>query len=322
MMQLRPPPGGCVEQDRKKRVEAGGDTSQIGGVSRRSAMSSHQAIARAIQFIDREVESQPDLAAIAAVAGMSQFHCQRVFSELAGVSPKKFLSYLTLDRAKRALAESKSVLDASYEAGLSGPGRLHDLFVTAESVTPGEFKSHGAGLEIRHGIGDSPFGPALVLWTERGITGFAFLIERERDAAFAELLLPYRAARFVADEAAARSLVARIFAPVTGVPAAEPKLRLLLAGTPFQLKVWEALLKVPAGALVTYAQIARQVCTARASRAVGNAVGANLISYLVPCHRVIRGTGAFGNYRWGRGTKTLLLGAEAALAEGQASGVI
>jgi AraC family transcriptional regulator of adaptative response/methylated-DNA-[protein]-cysteine methyltransferase len=278
-------------------------------------MSNHQAIARAIQFIDSEVEAQPDLAAVAQVAGMSPFHCQRVFSRLAGVSPKKFLSYLTLDRAKRALADSASVLDAAYEAGLSGPGRLHDLFVTAESVTPGEFKSRGAGLEIRHGVGDSPFGPALVLWSERGITGLAFLAESERDAAFAELSVPYRAARFVADEPGARELVARIFAPISG-GGSGTKLRLLLAGTPFQLKVWEALLKVPPGGLVTYRQIADQVCTARASRAVGNAVGANLISYLVPCHRVIRGTGAFGNYRWGRGTKTLLLGAEAARAEG------
>ena len=277
-------------------------------------MSQHQAIARAIQFIDREVESQPDLAAVAEVAGMSPFHCQRVFSHLAGVSPKKFLQYLTLDRAKRVLGESGTLLDSAYEAGLSGPSRLHDLFITAAAMTPGEFKARGAGLVLRHGVDETPFGPALLLWTERGITGLAFLAERSREDAFAELAAPYRAARFVPDEAAARQYLARIFAPLTG-GRSEETLHLLLAGTPFQLKVWEALLKVPSGKLVTYEQIARNVCTARASRAVGNAVGANLISYLVPCHRVIRTTGAFGNYRWGRGTKTLLLGAEAAMAE-------
>jgi len=277
-------------------------------------MSKHQAIARAIEFIDREVESQPDLAAIAEVAGMSPFHCQRVFSSLAGVSPKKFLQYLTLGRAKRVLAESGSVLDSAYEAGLSGPGRLHDLFVTAEAMTPGEFKARGAGLTIRHGVGDTPFGPAMLLWSERGITGLAFLVEAAREAVFSELAAPYRAARFVADAPAAQQMLQRIFAPLTGGTAAAP-LRVLLAGTQFQLKVWEALLKVPPGKLVSYEQIARTVCTARASRAVGNAVGANLISYLVPCHRVIRATGAFGDYRWGIGTKTLLIGAEAALAE-------
>jgi len=275
---------------------------------------SNQAIARAIQFIDQEVESQPDLAAVAEVAGMSPFHCQRVFSRLAGVSPKKFLQYLTLDRAKRVLAESGSVLDSAYEAGLSGPGRLHDLFVTAEAMTPGEFKLRGAGLAIRHGVGETPFGPALLLWSERGVTGLGFLAEASREQMFAELAKPYRAARFAADEAGAQAMLARIFASLAG-GAPEP-IHLLLAGTPFQLKVWEALLKVPPGKLVTYQQIAKQVCTERASRAVGGAVGANLISYLVPCHRVIRATGAFGDYRWGIGTKTLLIGAEAALAEG------
>lgn len=277
-------------------------------------MSKHQAIARAIQFIDREVEAQPDLAAVAEVAGMSPFHCQRIFSQLAGVSPKKFLQYLTLARAKRVLADSGSVLDSAYAAGLSGPSRLHDLFVSAEAMTPGEFKSRGAGLTIRHGVGDTPFGPALLLWAERGITGLAFLADENGDAMLAELSAPYRAARFVRDEAGAQALLDRIFAPLTGDKPGEP-LRLLLAGTPFQLKVWEALLKVPPGKLVTYGQIARHVCTERASRAVGSAVGANLIAYLVPCHRVIRGTGAFGEYRWGSGTKTMLIGAEAALTE-------
>ena len=274
----------------------------------------HQAIARAIRYIDQETEAQPDLAAVAEVAGMSPFHCQRVFSRLAGVSPKKFLQYLTLDRAKRVLAESGSVLDSAYAAGLSGPSRLHDLFVTAEAMTPGEFKARGAGLAIRHGVGETPFGPALVLWSERGITGLGFLAEEGREAMFSELSKPYRAATVIADEPGAEALLARIFVPLTGGEPGEP-IHLLLAGTPFQLKVWEALLKVPPGKLVTYRQIAREVCSERASRAVGGAVGANLISYLVPCHRVIRATGAFGDYRWGIGTKTLLIGAEAALAD-------
>lgn len=272
----------------------------------------YRTIERAIAFIEQSVEDQPELAEIAATAGLSPERFQRVFSSLAGVSPKKFLQYLTLGRAKQALDASASVLDASFEAGLSGPGRLHDLFVAFEAATPGEYKARGAGMEIRHGIGDSPFGPVLLLWSDRGITGLAFVEGVEADAMFRELAAPYQAARFVADPAGAKALSDTIF---QRRPAGAEPLRLFVAGTPFQAKVWEALLRIPAGGVASYEDVARMVGSPGASRAVGNAVASNLIGYLIPCHRVIRRTGAFGNYRWGPECKSLILGYEAAKAE-------
>jgi AraC family transcriptional regulator of adaptative response/methylated-DNA-[protein]-cysteine methyltransferase len=235
---------------------------------------------------------------------------------MVGVSPKKFLQFLTLQRAKEALAGAASVLEASFDAGLSGPGRLHDLFVSVEAATPGEFKARGAGMTIRHGVADSPFGPCLLLSSERGITGLAFLEPDDVGVALDELSAPYRAARFVEDHAQTEALVGRIFAPITGQPAGDAgPLRLFLSGTPFQLKVWEALLRIPPGALVAYDDIARRIGKPGAARAVGGAVGANFISYLIPCHRVIQSSGAFGNYRWGSERKRLILGVEGALAD-------
>jgi AraC family transcriptional regulator of adaptative response/methylated-DNA-[protein]-cysteine methyltransferase len=233
---------------------------------------------------------------------------------MVGVSPKKFLQFLTLQRAKDALSNATSVLDAAYDAGLSGPGRLHDLFVSVEAATPGEFKTRGEGMTIRHGVADGPFGPVLIMSSERGITGLAFVEPGEEGAVLDELSAPYRAARFVEDPGHAEALCARIFGPITGQAAREAgPLRLFLSGTPFQLKVWEALLRIPPGALVAYDDIARQIRQPGSARAVGGAVGANLISYLIPCHRVIQSSGSFGNYRWGAERKRLIIGVEGAL---------
>ena len=274
------------------------------------------SIERALDFIETRVEDQPGLDEVARAIGMSPFQCQRLFSRMVGVSPKKFLQFLTLKRAKDALAGAASVLEASFDAGLSGPGRLHDLFVSVEAATPGEFKARGAGMTIRHGVAESPFGPVLLLSSERGITGLAFVEPGEAGAMLDELVEPYRAARFVEDAAHAEALAARIFAPITGAkPGESGPLRVFLSGTPFQLKVWEALLRVPPGALVAYDDIARRIDRPGAARAVGGAVGANLIAYLIPCHRVIQRSGGFGDYRWGSARKRLIIGVEGALAD-------
>jgi AraC family transcriptional regulator of adaptative response/methylated-DNA-[protein]-cysteine methyltransferase len=279
-------------------------------------MGQYQSVARALDFIEANVEDQPGLDAVAKAVGMSPFQCQRVFSRMVGVSPKKFLQYLTLQRAKSALAGAASVLDASFDAGLSGPGRLHDLFVNVEAATPGEFKAKGEGMTIRHGVAETPFGACLILSAERGITGLAFVEPDEAGAALEELSVPYARARFVEDDREIERLAARIFAPLTGKTATEAgPLRLFLSGTPFQLKVWEALLRIPPGALVAYDDIATRIGKPGAARAVGGAVGANLISYLIPCHRVIQRSGAFGEYRWGGACKRLIIGAEGVLAE-------
>jgi AraC family transcriptional regulator of adaptative response/methylated-DNA-[protein]-cysteine methyltransferase len=269
-------------------------------------------IARALNFIADRVDDQPELEAIAGEVGLSPFHLQRVFTRWAGVSPKKFLQYLSLDRAKAALAEGAGVLEAAYAGGLSGPGRLHDLFIAHEAVTPGEFKQRGHGLTITYGWADSPFGDCLVLTTPRGICGLAFAEPGARKACFDDMTARWPHARFVEDAAAVRKLAPSIFA--ADGPARD-RLRLVLHGTPWQIKVWEALLRIPPGALVSYEDIAHAIGRAGASRAVGTAVGANPISYLIPCHRVIRKSGAISHYHWGRPRKVALIGWEAARAD-------
>jgi len=274
--------------------------------------SDYARIERALGFLAERAEEQPELDAVAAEIGLSPFHFQRLFTRWVGVSPKKFLQHLTLARAKACLAASASVLDAAHEAGLSGPGRLHDLFIAHEAVTPGEFKLRGEGLEISFGFAESPFGEALILTTPRGICGLAFVGEGGRSACLADMTARWPRARFVADEAAVAALAGPIFAP----PDSERrKLRLVLYGSPFQVKVWEALLKIPPGALTCYEAIAAAIGDARASRAVGSAVGDNPISYLIPCHRVIRKSGEISHYHWGRPRKIAMIGWEATKAD-------
>ena len=274
--------------------------------------SAADAVRTGLQFIADHVDDQPGLEDVAIAVGLSPYHCQRLFRRYAGLSPKKFLQYLTVERAKQALDESASVLDAAYEAGLSGPGRLHDLFVGLEAATPGEYKTRGAGMSFRHGVAEGPFGPTLLVWHDRGLAGLAFLAGTERDAALADVAGPWSAARMEADDAGATAMIDRIFAPLDGRPVDE--LRLLVAGTDFQVKVWEALLRIPQGALVTYEAIGRAIGKPGAARAIGNAVGANPVSWLIPCHRVIRQSAVIGHYRWGSGIKRLLIGAEAGLS--------
>ena len=276
----------------------------------------YDRIAAALAYVDDHFEDQPSLGEIARQAGLSEFHFQRLFTRWVGISPKKFLQQLTLERAKQSLESSASVLDAAYDAGLSGPGRLHDLFVACEAVTPGEYKTRGAGMTIRYGFHASPFGECLLLVTDRGICGLAFIDpQREtRAEALAYLAKGWANAALVEDATATKPFIDRMFGLSGKTPAGDGSpLRVLLRGTEFQVKVWRALLTIPPGRLTTYEDIGRRIgYTSNAARAIGRANGSNLISWLVPCHRVIRKTGAIGGYRWGRERKLAMIGWEAA----------
>ena len=269
----------------------------------------YRRIERAIRYLDAHVVDQPSLEDVAAEIGLSPFHAQRLFTRWAGISPKRFLGLLTVGHAKAALQAGESVLDATYEVGLSGPSRLHDLFVSYEAMTPGEYKQQGAGLAIRYGIHPTPFGEALLLLTERGIAGMSF-VDRDREAAIEEARAAWPLSRLVEDRRATKVVIERLFEGADGGPP-----RLLLRGTNFQVKVWSALLRVPAGRVVSYLDLASAIGQPRAVRAVGNALAHNPLGYLVPCHRVIRATGALGDYRWGQTRRRALLAWEAAQAE-------
>jgi AraC family transcriptional regulator of adaptative response/methylated-DNA-[protein]-cysteine methyltransferase len=267
-------------------------------------------IANAIGFVAEHYQEQPSLDAMADAASLSPFHFQRVFKRWAGVSPKRFLQYVTLAHAKRLLVEDASVLDAALDAGLSGPSRLHDLFVTCEAMTPGEFKALGYRLVIRWGLHDGPLGRVLLGVTERGICWLSFVTDD--GAAVDEFQGEWQGATLVRDQATTADYVRRGFE--LAERSSEP-LPLLLRGTNFQIKVWEALLRIPFGHVVSYQAIARAVGQPRAVRAVGAAVGRNNVSWLIPCHRVILSTGVIHNYRWGAAQKRKLLTLESALAK-------
>ena len=264
---------------------------------------------RAIVWLAAHYREQPDLEAIAASSGLSPHHFQRLFTRWVGVSPKKFAGYLTLGHAKRRLAAANSVLDTALDAGLSGPGRLHDLFVTYEAVTPGEWKAHGAGLTLRYGWQPSPFGACLLVATDRGLCGLGFELAEGRAATEDDLLGRWGEARLLADDAAVRRHAASVFGDA-GAP-----LHLVLKGTPFQTKVWEALLRLPFGTVTSYRELAATLDRPGAARAVAGAVAENPVAWLIPCHRVIRGTGAITGYRWGADRKRAMLGWEAAEAD-------
>jgi AraC family transcriptional regulator of adaptative response/methylated-DNA-[protein]-cysteine methyltransferase len=286
------------------------------GMPPRAGRSDAARIARALDRLASRFPEQPSLAELAAEAGVSEHHFQRMFTRRVGVSPKKFLQHLTLEAAKHRLRDSASVLDAAYDSGLSGPGRLHDLFVTFEAMTPGEYKARGEGLSIRYGFHDSPFGECLLMITDRGICGLGFSTDGERDAALAHRLRGRERATLSFDDAATAPYMPLIFA-TPDQPALQdvPPLRLLLRGSRFQLKVWKALLSMPPGTLTTYQDLARRIgLPPGAARAVGNANGANPIPWLIPCHRIIRKTGAIGGYDWGVGRKLAMIGWEAAQA--------
>ena len=265
-------------------------------------------IEAAILYLEAHFRDQPSLATVAREAGLSPHHFQRLFRRWAGISPKRFGQYLTLDYAKAQLEASASILDATYDAGLSGPARLHDLFVTYEAMSPGAFKQRGEGVDIAWGVHPSPFGPCFVGLTSRGICALGFA-NSDGEAVRAEFEGRWPAARFREDRAATATVVARIFGerPAGGAP-----LRLAVAGTNFQLKVWEALLRIPPGRVTSYRALAQAFGLPRSARAVGGAVAANPVSYLIPCHRVIRETGRISNYEWGPARKRAMLGWEAA----------
>ena len=275
----------------------------------------NREVAAAIRYVVEHYQDQPALEAMAAAAGMSPFHFQRVFKRWAGISPKRFLQYVTLAHAKQALADDASVLDAALDAGLSGPSRLHDLFVSCTALTPGEFKALGERLVIRWGVHDVPLGRVLIGVTGRGICWLAF-IDDEDAPVIAEFEREWRGATAAARRRGDRRRP--LGRPSTLATPGRDPLPLLVRGTNFQVKVWEALLRIPFGRLVSYQTIARAIGQPRAVRAVGRAVGANNIAWLIPCHRVILATGILHNYRWGARQKQVLVGFEAALARASA----
>jgi AraC family transcriptional regulator of adaptative response/methylated-DNA-[protein]-cysteine methyltransferase len=272
----------------------------------------YQRIEKAIHYLTVNFRQQPNLAQIAAQVGLSEFHFQRLFRHWAGVSPKRFLQFLTAEYARGVLQSSASVLEAAWEAGLSGGGRLHDLTVALHAATPGEIKSHGAGLTIRYGFHPTPFGEMLIAATDRGICALAF-VQGSRAETLASVRLPWENADFVSDQTTTAAMAERIF-PSRRQPTGEP-LPLHVRGTNFQIKVWQALLCLPAGSVATYGGIAAAIGTPGAARAVGAAVGQNPVAWLIPCHRVIRKTGVLGEYRWGAVRKKAMLGWEAAHEE-------
>lgn len=273
----------------------------------------YERIRRAIEFLRTSAAEQPRLATVAAHVGLSEAHFQRLFRRFAGVSPKRFLQFLTAVEAKRLLRESTSVLDTAFATGLSGPGRLHDLLLATEAVTPGEYARRGSGLTLRHGLHDSPFGRCLLATTERGVCALRFVDPATEELLLAELHEEWPLARFVADPRATGAVARALFGGRKG------PLLLFLQGTNFQLKVWEGLLRIPEGTTISYADFARRLGCPNATRAVANAVGDNPIGWLIPCHRVLRSSGALGGYRFGIERKELLLAREMALARGEAS---
>lgn len=275
----------------------------------------YERIAEAIDYIKGHFQSQPSLEDVADKIHLSPYHFQRLFTDWAGVSPKKFLQYISVGHAREVLKDQRAtVYDAAYETGLSGTGRLHDLFVSIEGMTPGEFRNGGADLEIRYSFAESPFGPLLVASTSKGICYMAFVDHAApsgEPAAFADLRarFPHARLRQMTDLVQQNALY--IF---TQDWSRLQEIKLHLKGTDFQLKVWEALLKVPMGGLTTYKDIAGRIGNSQASRAVGSAVGENPVAFLIPCHRVIQSTGIIGQYHWGETRKTAMIGWEAARA--------
>jgi AraC family transcriptional regulator of adaptative response/methylated-DNA-[protein]-cysteine methyltransferase len=272
-------------------------------------MNDYERIATVIRFLDRHHTDQPDLNQLAAGAGLSPFHFHRLFSTWAGVTPKDFLQCLTLEHVKQLLRDGDNVFDAALNAGLSGPGRLHDLCVTLEAASPGEIKNGGAEMKIDYGFAETAFGEALIAETRRGICHLSFVVDRGRNRAQDLLISQWPNAKVNRNDARISELSAKIFAQVRD-GAHRPTLRAFVRGTPFQLRVWRALLRVPSGSLTTYGRLAQAIGQSRAARAVGSAVGANPIAFIIPCHRVIRETGALGNYHWDPIRKRAILGWE------------
>jgi len=270
-------------------------------------------VAQAIDFVRANAHRQPSLAEISKAVFLSEYHLQRLFSQWAGLSPKRFLQFLTKEHAKMRLLESQDILNAALGVGLSGPGRLHDLMVSCEGMTPGEIKTLGRGVEVSYGSAVTPFGDALIGWTARGVCFLAFC-DSDAETRRKELAEQWPEARLTKDDQEAERIAALIF-PAVPRPG---KLHLLLRGTNFQMKVWEALLQTHPSQVLSYSQLAALAGSPGAQRAVGSALAANTIGYLIPCHRVIRETGVAGNYRWGCGRKLALIAWEGARCDPEA----
>ena len=269
----------------------------------------YELVRQTIERISLDYRAQPSLEDIASDIGVAPGKLQKTFSRWAGLTPKAFLQAVTLDHARRLIGhEGLPILDASYELGLSGPGRLHDLFVTHEAMSPGDFKTGGAGLGIRYGFHPSPFGTAVIMATERGLCGLAFADPGEEQAALEDMTNRWPGAKFVPDQAMTAPYAERIFSPDRWN--ADQPLRIVMIGTDFQVRVWEALLRIPLGQASTYSDVARAIGKPSASRAVGAAVGRNPISFVVPCHRAIGKSGALTGYHWGITRKRAMLGWE------------
>ena len=269
-------------------------------------------VEQAIDDMDAHQDAHPSLADIADAVGLSEFHFQKLFSRWVGISPKRFLQFLTKEHAKKLLADSRNILDVTYETGLSSPGRLHDLFISCEAMTPGAYKAKGKGLTIGYGFIPSPFGPCLVAFTPKGICNLKFLRDHSEDELIDWLATQWPKAEVARQDARALAFADRIFH--TRVPEAPPPLHLFIRGTNFQIKVWEALTRIPPGHTVTYQDIAGHIGHPGAVRAVGTAIGKNPVPYLIPCHRVIRKMGIFGSYGEGKSRKKAILGWESARA--------
>ena len=267
----------------------------------------YQLIADSLHWLCQNQQNQPSLEELAQHVGLSPHYLQRLFQDWAGVSPKQFLKHLTKAQAMERLRQGRSVLDAALSAGLSGPGRLHDLLITTQATTPGEAKRKGLGVEMKYGYGLTPFGEALLAWTDRGICFLGFCHEEGKRHTWIQFSQQWPDADLSEDSVLAKSKLTEIFTEKE-----QQKLKIWLRGSPFQLRVWEALLSVPPGMHCTYGQLASFSGHAGASRATGSAIGRNPVSWLIPCHRVINSLGTLGGYRWGTNTKQAIIGYEAA----------
>ncbi|MEP2703632.1 MAG: bifunctional helix-turn-helix domain-containing protein/methylated-DNA--[protein]-cysteine S-methyltransferase [Roseibium sp.] len=276
------------------------------------AAENYAVVRQTLKRITEDWREQPTLEQLAKEAGLQPIQLQRVFSRWAGLTPKQFLQAITLDHAKALLRDSASVLDASFEVGLSGSSRLHDLFVTHEAMTPGDYRSRGAGLSIIYGFHPSPFGQVLVMATDKGLAGLGFADPGEEDSALTDMCDRWPAANFVHDQEATASYAGRVFDP--GKWQQNQPLNIVMIGTDFEIRVWQTLLRIPMGKATTYSDIASSIGTPKASRAVGSAVGRNPLSFVVPCHRVLAKGGKLGGYHWGLTRKRAILGWESGLS--------
>ena len=277
----------------------------------RSAMETYKRIEKAILYLETNFRRQPGLREIAKSVNLSEYHFQRLFKRWAGISPKRFLQLLTIENTKKLMVDSGSLLDVAYKSGLSSPSRLHDLFVNIEAATPDEFRNHGAEMKILYGFHPSPFGECFIAITNRGICSLAFIVTGGRKRAVSELRKTWSHAEVREDTATTRPYAERIFR----AKGAHNSITLHLKGTNLQIKVWQALLKIPRGSLISYESVARKIGRPEAVRAVANAVARNPVAFLVPCHRVIRKTGVIGDYRWGSARKKAILTWEAGRKE-------